>query len=367
MGRTGAIIWKEFLHILRDPKTLALIVMMPVMQLIIYGYAIDTDVKHMSTIVLNEDQTPLSRRLVDSLVQSSYYDIDFVADSIGDIRQSLDLGRAKVGLHIPPHFTRDLLSGKGAQLQMLIDGTDSNPANTAMNTSQAIINNFLLKENILPVVNVPLQYRPRMWYNPDLKSSYFFIPGVVGLLLQLLIPMITGTAVVREKERGNLEQLLVTPIRPYELILGKLIPYLMIGLVIATTVLVAARFLFVLPVRGSPMLLFLLTSLYLMVCLGLGLLASTVAENQQQAAQIIMFFAAPSVLLSGFIFPRENMPYLIHLIGYGIPLTFFVKIIRGILLKGLHFYQLITETGALVFMSMLALSFSIFKFRKRLK
>ncbi|MCB1214060.1 MAG: ABC transporter permease [Deltaproteobacteria bacterium] len=367
MRRTGAIIWKEFLHILRDPKTLALIVIMPVMQLTIYGYAINTDVKHMSTIVFNEDQTPLSRRLIDSLVESSYFDIEFEAKSLKDISDSLDLGKAKVGFHIPPHFAQDMLSGKGTQLQLLIDGTDSNPANTAMNTSQALINNFLLKEKILPVATVPLQYRPRMWYNPDLKSSYFFIPGVVGLLLQLLIPMITGTAVVREKERGNLEQLLVTPIRPYELILGKLIPYLMIGLVIATTVLVAARFLFDLPVRGSPLLLFLLTSLYLMVCLGLGLLASTIADNQQQAAQIIMFFAAPSVLLSGFIFPRENMPYLIHLIGYGIPLTFFVKIIRGILLKGLHFYQLFTESGALMLMAILALGFSILKFKKRLK
>lgn len=367
MGRTGAVIWKEFLHIIRDPKTLALVVMMPVMQLVIYGYAIDTDVKHLSTIVLNEDQSPLSRRLVDSLVQSSYYDIDFKADSLKDIRTSLDLGKAKVGLHIPPNFARNLLSGNGAELQMLIDGTDSNPANTAMNTSQAIINNFLLKENIIPEQSVPLEYRPRMWYNPDLKSAYFFIPGVVGLLLQLLIPMITATAVVREKERGNLEQLLVTPIHPYELILGKLIPYLMIGLVIATTILVAAWFLFDLPVRGSSLLLFLLTSLYLMVCLGLGLFASTVAENQQQAAQIIMFFAAPSVLLSGFIFPRENMPFLIHLIGYAIPLTFFVKIIRGILLKGLHFYQLMPETGALMLMAVLALTFSIIKFRKRLK
>lgn len=367
MGRTGAIVWKEFLHIIRDPKTLALIVMMPVMQLIIYGYAIDTDVKHMSTILLNEDQSPLSRRLVDSMVQSSYFDINFKTQSLQEVRKALDRGMAKVGIHIPPNFARDLLSGNGAQLQVLIDGTDSNPANTAMNTSQAIMNNFLLKENIIPPQSVPLEYRPRMWYNPDLKSAYFFIPGVVGLLLQLLIPMITGSAVVREKERGNLEQLLVTPIRSYELILGKLIPYLMIGLVIGATILIAARFLFDLPVRGSPMLLFLLTSLYLMVCLGLGLFASTVADNQQQAAQIIMFFAAPSVLLSGFIFPRENMPFLIHLIGYAIPLTFFVKIIRGILLKGLHFYELMPETGALLLMAALALTFSIVKFRKRVK
>ena len=236
-----------------------------------------------------------------------------------------------------------------------------------MNTSQAILSDFLSRENLVSAQVIPLDYRPRMWYNPDLKSAYFFIPGVVGLVLQLLIPMITGSAVVREKERGNIEQLLVTPIRSYELILGKLIPYLLIGLIIAGTVLGAASFLFGLPVRGSPLTLFLLTGLYLMVCLGLGLLASTVADNQQQAAQIIMFFAAPSVLLSGFIFPRENMPLPIYLISYAIPLTFFVKIIRGILLKGLSFSELLPQTGALLLMAILVLTFSIVKFQKRLK
>ncbi len=367
MRRTYAILWKEFLHILRDPKTLILIIMMPIMQLTIYGYGINTDVKHIRTILYNEDQSPLSRRLVDAFVQSSYFDVSDTAHSMGEIRQALDVGGAKVGMHIPPEFTRDLLSGKMGKLQVLIDGTDSNPANTAVNTSQAILNDFLIRENLLPAGQIPLDYRPRMWYNPDLKSAYFFIPGVVGLLLQLLIPMITSTAVVREKERGNIEQLLVTPIHPYELIIGKLIPYLLIGLVIAGTVLMGAKFLFDLPVRGSPLTLFLLTSLYLMVCLGLGLLASTVADNQQQAAQIIMFFAAPSVLLSGFIFPRENMPWPIFLIGYGIPLTYYVKIIRGILLKGLLFTDLLPEVGALALMVFLALLFSIIKFRKRIK
>lgn len=367
MFRIRAIIWKEFLHIIRDPKTLALIIMMPVMQLIIYGYGIDTDVKHLSTILFDEDQTALSRRLVDTLEQSSYFDVDWRARSQDEIRRALDRGKAKVGIHIPPDFTKNLLSGNGAQLQLVIDGTDSNPANTAMNTSQAILNEFLLRENLVPAQVMPLNYRPRMWYNPDLKSAYFFIPGVVGLVLQLLIPMITGSAVVREKERGNIEQLLVTPIKSYELIIGKLIPYLLIGLVIAGTVLSAASFLFGLPVRGSPLTLFLLTGLYLMVCLGLGLFASTLAENQQQSSQIIMFFAAPSVLLSGFIFPRENMPLPIYLLSFVIPLTFFVKIIRGILLKGLGFAELLPETGALALMAVTVLTLSIVKFHKRMK
>ncbi len=366
MHRIRAIIWKEFIQILRDPKTLTLIVVMPVMQLMIYGYGIDTDVKHLSTVLLNEDQSPLTRRMVQAFEQSAYFDINYVTQSEKEIRRLLDRGIAKVGIHIPPDFTRQLWAGYNPKLQMVIDGTDSNPANTALNTGQAIVNDFLQREGLTPVTVTPLDFRPRMWYNPDLKSSYFLVPGVVGLLLMLLIPMITSSAVVREKERGNLEQLLVTPIRPYELILGKLIPYLMIGLVIAATMLTTAHFLFKLPMRGSGLLLFLLTSVYLMVCLGLGLFASTVAENQMQASQIIMFFAAPSVLLSGFIFPRETMPKIIYYIGDIIPLTFFVKIIRGIILKGLSASDMVTEIAALVTMAVAILTLSILKFHKRL-
>jgi drug efflux transport system permease protein len=366
MGRIRAIIQKEFLHVLRDPKTLGLIVLMPMVQLMLYGYAINTDVKHISTILFNEDQSAMSRRLVDAFVQSSYFDINYIAGSDREIHEALDRGRAKVGLHIPPDFTRKIFAGLNAELQLLIDGTDSNPANTALNTSQAIVSVFMAQEGLIPPQIHPLEFRPRLWYNPDLKSSYFLVPGVVGLLLQLLIPMVTATAVVREKERGNIEQLLVTPIRPYELIVGKLIPYLVIGLVIATTVLTTARFLFHIPLRGSPLTLFALTNLYLMVCLGLGLFASTVADNQQQAGQLIMFFAAPSILLSGFFFPRETMPKIVYYIGDCIPLTFFLKIIRGILLKGLGFWDLLPQIGALATMAVVVLTLSVLKFHKRL-
>jgi len=366
MHRIRAIIWKEFIQLFRDPKTLGLIIFMPVMQLMIYGYGINTDVKHLHTALYDEDQTPLSRRLVQALVQSSYFDVVEAVHSDGEMRVALDRGRVKAGLHIPPDFTRKLLSGIGGELQMLIDGTDSNPANTALNTSQAIVNSFLVEEGLINATVEPIEFRPRLWYNPDLKSSYFLVPGVIGLLLMLLIPMITSSAVVREKERGNLEQLLVTPIRPYELILGKLIPYLLVGLFIATTMLVAGTFLFQLPLRGSPLLLFLLTGLYMMVCLGLGLLASTLAENQMQASQMIMFFAAPSILLSGFFFPRETMPKAIYLLGDIIPLTFFVRIIRGIVLKGLDFYDLWQDVAVLALMATVVLTLSVLKFHKRL-
>src|SRR5262249_48389957 len=237
---------------------------------------------------------------------------------------------------------------------------------TALNTSQAIVTAFLQREGLVTATVNPIEFRPRMWYNPDLKSSYFLVPGVVGLLLMILIPMITSSAVVRGKERGNVEQLLVTPIRSYELILGKLIPYMLVGLIIALTILTTARFLFGLPMRGSPVLLFLLTGLFIMVCLGIGLFASTTADNQMQASQIIMIFIAPSILLSGFFFPRETMPKPIYLLGNLIPLTFFLRIIRGIILKGLHLTDLWMEVGVLSLMATIVLTLSILKFHKRL-
>ncbi len=397
MKNIWAIAVKEFLHIIRDQRTLILIVFMPFVQLMIYGYAVNTDVKHLATVVYDEDQTFLSRRLIETFHQSAYFDIielAFVKENspspigfIDDIRrfgvgkkklnnqtvsspkllyQALDRGKAKAGLLIPPQFTKDLLSGRGAKLQLLIDGTDSNPANAALSTSQAIVTAFMQKEKFIPVVVAPVDFRVRLWYNPDLKSSFFMVPGLVGFLLQLIIPMITATAIVREKEQGNIEQLLVTPIKPYELMIGKLIPYVCIGMVIAATTIATAHFLFHIPIRGNLLTLFFLTLLFLTVCLGIGLLASTIADNQQQATQVIMFFVAPSILLSGFIFPRETMPLPVYYLGYLIPLTYFVKIARGIILKGLGFFDLWDQVVPLVIMTAVILWLSVVRFKKRL-
>ena len=361
-----AIVQKEILHILRDRRTLILVVAMPLFQLMIYGYAINTDVKHLATALYDEDRTPLSRRLVSAFEQSSYFDIKYRVTSQEEVRKLIDRGKVKVGIHIAPDFSKNLLAGRNPSLQLMIDGTDSNPANTALNTGQSIILSFVQKENLVPVQVLPIDYRPRLWYNPDLKSSFFMVPGLVGLLLQLLVPMITATAIVREKEKGNIEQLLVTPIKPYEIIFGKLIPYVFVGIFIATLVVSTAHFLFFVPIRGNPITLFVLTVLFITVCLGLGLFASTIADNQQQAAQIIMFFAAPSILLSGFIFPRENMPFPIHELSYLIPLTYFLKIARGIILKGLGYADLLPQIIPLLVMAAVILTISVKKFHKRL-
>lgn len=367
MRNIKAIAVKEFIHIIRDKRTLGLIVAMPFIQLMIYGYAVNTDVKHLATVVYDEDQTSLSRRLIESFSESAYFDIKDKVRSPAALRSALDRGRAKAGLLIPPHFTRHLLSGRQAKVQLIIDGTDSTPANVALNSSQAIMTSFMHKEGLLPASVSPIDFRPRLWYNPDLKSSFFMVPGLVGFLLQLLIPMITATAIVREKERGNIEQLLVTPIKAYELIIGKLIPYIAIGMVIALSIVLVANLLFHIPIRGNPLTLLVLTLLFLTVCLGIGLLASTVADNQQQATQVVMFFVAPSILLSGFIFPRETMPLPIFYMGYIIPLTYFVKIARGIILKGLGFSDLWEQIIPLLVMAVIILGVSIKRFHKRLQ
>jgi ABC-2 type transport system permease protein len=367
MKNIWAIAYKEFIHIFRDRRTLHLIVFMPFIQLMMYGYAINTDVKHIATVVYDEDQTYLSRRLIESFQQSRYFHFVKKVHTHKELYQAIDRGKAKAGLLIPPNFTKNVLSGKGANVQFLIDGTDSTPANVAMNASQAIVGMFMQNEGLIPVAVTPIDFRPRLWYNPDLKSSFFMVPGLIGLLLQMLIPMVTATAIVREKERGNIEQLLVTPIKPFELMAGKIIPYIFVGLFISLMVIAVAQILFHIPIKGNPFTLLLLTFLFLTVCLGIGLLASSVADNQQQATQIIMFFIAPSILLSGFIFPRETMPHIVYFIGYFIPLTYFVVIVRGIFLKGLGLFDLWDQVLPLLFLAIFILGLSVSRFHKRLE
>lgn len=366
MRNIKAISIKEVIHIMRDRRTLMMVIFMPLMQVLIYGFGINTDVKHLSTYVYDQDRTYLSRRLIASFEHSDYFRVMNKSNDIHDVRQALDKGKAQVGLVIPPNFSADVLKRKTAELQMLIDGTDSTPANVAMNSSQAIISNFMQAEGLVTVNMLPIDFRPRLWYNPDLKSTFFMLPGLIALVLHLIVPMVTANAIVREKEQGNIEQLLVTPIKPYELIIGKILPYIGVGLIISVSIILAIHFIFQVPIRGNLIDLFLLTLLYLVVCLGIGLWASTIAQNQQQASQIVMFFAMPSILLSGFIFPRETMPLWVHHIGYFLPMTYFLKIVRGILLKGMALIDLLAHVWPLLLMAAVVIVFSINRFSKRM-
>ncbi len=366
MGRLFAIIQKEMRHLLRDKRTLGMITIMPLLQVLIYGFAIDVDVKHLRMAVQDEDRTPLSRRLIAQFAQTGYFDIATEVQDPKTLQQQLDRGHVKAALHIPPDFAKDLYAGRHSRLQMLIDGTDSTPASVALNTGQAIVTAFMQREGLVPMTVVPIEYHPRLWYNPDLKSAYFFVPGLVGFLLMFIIPMLTATSIVREKEGGTIEQLLVTPVQPWEIIVGKMLPYLGIGVIMATLILSAAYLVFGVPIRGNLFTLYSLILVFLIAYLGIGLLASAVAHTQQQATQTVMLLMTPSVLLSGFIFPRESMPWSIAWIGNLIPLTYFLKIVRGIVLKGLGFADLWDQILPLAGMAVLVIVLSVRKFHKRL-
>ncbi len=366
MRNIKAVAIKEVIHILRDRRTLMMVIFMPIMQVMIYGFGINTDVKHLRTYVYDQDRTYLSRRLVAAFEHSDYFSIKAQSNDIHSVRYAIDKGKAQAGLVIPPNFSVDVLKHKTTQVQLLIDGTDSTPANVAMNSSQAIVSNFMQQEKLIAVGVMPIDFRPRLWYNPDLKSTFFMLPGLIALVLHLIVPMVTANAIVREKEHGNIEQLLVTPIKPYELIIGKILPYIVVGMIIATSIILAIHFMFQVPIRGSLIDLFFLTLVYLIVCLGIGLWASTIAQNQQQASQIVMFFAMPSILLSGFIFPRETMPVWVHHLGYLLPMTYFLKIVRGIILKGMTAFDLMSQIWPLLLMAAGVIIFSINRFSKRM-
>ncbi len=366
MRRLWAVMRKEFIHIVRDRRTLVFILFIPAFELTLYGYAIKVDIKHIRTAVLNEDGYRLSREFIDAFRQSGYFDVALTLSRPQEMQGLLDRGEVKAVLHIPPDFTHKVLRGEGAQVQMLVDGTDPNPAQAALSNSAVIAAAFQAKFNSQKVIMERIDFRPRLWYNPDLRSAWFMVPGLLGLILMMLVPAMTANAIVREKERGNLEQLLVTPIKPHEFILGKILPYIAIGMLITVIIVVAGWALFQVPVRGNVLTLMSLALFFLIGCLSMGILLSTLAENQNQANQMIMFVAVPSVLLSGFVFPREGMPFFAQAIGYVIPLTYFLKILRGVLLKGVGWVDLWPQIWPLCLFGISMVGLSIRKFRKNL-
>lgn len=366
MRRIKAVMFKEILHILRDRRTLGFLLFVPVFEMALYGYAIKVDIKHIHTAVLNEDGHRPSRDFVDVFRRSSYFDIVRTLRRPQDMQPILDRGEVKAVLHIPSDFSQRVLRREGARVQMLIDGTDPNPAQAALANGAVIADVFERSFDPRKVPARRIDFRPRLWYNPDLRSSWFMVPGLLGLILMMLIPGMTASAIVREKERGNLESLLATPIRPYEFIIGKILPYIAIGMLVTISIVFAGWALFGVPVRGNFITLLVLALLFLIGCLSMGILLSTLAENQNQANQMIMLVAIPSILLSGFIFPREAMPAVAREFGYLIPMTYFLKILRGVLLKGTGFAELWPQIWPLCLFACAMVGLSILKFRKKL-
>ncbi|MFZ5651641.1 MAG: ABC transporter permease [Bacillota bacterium] len=368
MSRLLAILQKEFLQMFRDRLTIGMVFMIPLVQLLLFGYAIQTEVKHIPTVVFDQSLSADSREMVDAFKASGYFDVTGVAGSYREVTQMIDSGRAKVGIIFPPDFAVKLKRGETAQVQVLVDASDSMVSNSAIATANSI---GLLKSQKIVFMKAglkepPYDIRVRPWYNPDGVTAYYMVPAILGIIVTMTMVMMTSIAIVRERERGTLEQLIVTPIRPFELMIGKIIPNIALGYTQITVALLVGSLVFDVPIRGSLLELYLLTLFFITASLGLGILISNIAKNQMQAFQMSFFVLLPSILLSGFLFPREAMPVIIQYIGNLIPLTYYLVIIRGIVLKGIGFGYLIPQVTALLVFSVLLLAISIAKFKKKI-
>ncbi len=363
-----AIISKEIIHILNDRLTLSLALLIPAIQLIIYGFAIDMDVKHIKTAVLDFDKTNYSRVIVEKLRNSQYFNIKYFSESEEELSSNIVDGKVKVGFIIPKNFQSDVLLTNPTQIQILVDGSDSSIAQQASNTGSLIIQNFSLMtlEKKIGISTNFIEPRTRVLFNPDLKSANFMIPGLLGVIMQIITTFLTALAIVREKEKGTLEQLMVTPVGHGALLIGKLIPYAVIGILQFTIVIVVMTLLFKVPIHGSFLLLCILSMLFLFTSLSIGLFISTHAENFSQTQQLLQLIIIPSILLSGFIFPRENMPFIMYIIGYFIPLTYFLEILRGIILRGAGFMSLLHNIIPLTLYGVLVLAYAVRRFKKQI-
>ncbi len=368
MHRILAVLKKEFLQMRRDRMTLGMIFMIPLVQLLLFGYAIQTEVRHISTVVFDQSLSSESRDMLASFTASGYFDITYVADSYDEVNKMIDSGKAKVGIIFPPDFAKNVNKGASAQVQVLVDASDNMVANQAIAIANSI--GLIKSQNVIAqkigVEKLPYDIRVRPWYNPDGITAYYMVPAILGIVVTMTMVLITSMGIVRERERGTLEQLMVTPIKSWELMLGKIIPYIVLGYLQITVALIIGTMVFGVPIRGSLLELYLLTLFFITASLGLGILISNVAKTQMQAMQMGFFVMLPSILLSGFMFPRDAMPRFIYYLSNLIPLTYYLDIIRGIVLKGIGFNYLIGQVVSLLVFTVVLLVASTLKFKKKI-
>ena len=376
-----AICLKEFSHIRRQPATLVFLLIVPVIQTLIFGYAIETQIENVPTVVYNLDGRRYSHHLVEAFVNTRKFQVIDDVHNEESFRRALTSGRVKVGIKIPPDYSDRLVRGKQVAVQVLIDGSDSQVATTALNAANLLGVNLSIgiakssaeaaqagpSRDPTGKPALPIEMRPRLLYNPDLDSSHFFVPGLVGIILQLVTLFLTSFAIVREREMGTLEQLFVTPVGRAGLMLGKLSPYAILGFVETLIVLSVMVYVFGVPIHGSIPLLLGLSCLFLVCSLGLGLFVSTLARTQVAALMFAFMIMLPSVLLSGFMFPRSEMPPIIHAVTYAIPVTYFIEVLRGVVLRGSDFLDLIPSVVGLGICTVVILALSIARFRKQLE
>jgi len=354
---------KEVLHILRDPRSLYLAIILPIILLILFGYAITFDVRHIPIGIVDEDNSFLSRELISRLEGSEYFDLLYIMSPSTEFEKLLDEGKVKVLLVIPKNFSRDIQQEKDTPLQLLIDGSDNNTAQIALGYTSGIIldfsSNILLerldKQGALLKPGIPpIDIRPTVWYNSDLRSENFIVPGLIAVVMIILAAMSTSLTIAREWETGTMEQLISTPAKPLEIIIGKLLPYFFLGLIQISFVILIGTFIFKVPLRGNIFYLFCVSGVFLVCGSGIGLLISAATRSQQLAFMLsIIFTLLPSFILSGFIFPISSMPRIIQLFTYLVPAKYFLIIIRGIFLKGNGLATLWPETLSLVVLALI--------------
>jgi ABC-2 type transport system permease protein len=362
------MLWKELVQLRRDRLTLGMMLGIPAIQLALFGYAIQTEVRHLPTVVLDESRTAESRRLIEVFRNSGNFDIVQSVDSREAMRDLIEDGRASAALVIPPDYLRRLKRDRGAEAQIIVDAADPLASSSALSgATQAGVARATELVRAAGGRPPPLQVRVRPWYNPGLRSAVYIVPGIIGVLLSLTLVLITSMAIVRERERGTFEQLIVTPIDKTSLMLGKILPFLLIGYIQISVILVLGWLLFRVPMLGSLPLLYLLSFAFIVASLALGLLMSTMVRSQVQAMQLSFMFLLPNILLSGFMFPRQAMPALAQWIGAALPLTYFLTILRGVLLKGVGLEHLWPEALALCGFAGGLVALSVIRFHKTIE
>jgi len=374
-GRVRFLFVKELIQVLRDKRMRVVLIFPPLFQLIIFGYAANLDVKHIRTAVRDLDQSVDSRELIARLESSKYFDMVAYPQTPKEIEDLVKKGDITICIEIPTGFSRKMKKGDTAAVQIILDGTESNTAMIALGYMGQIISDYsntvllkrLNRSGMIGFEEVGVEIEPRTWFNPNLESRYFYVPGVIASIAFLIPIILTAQAIVREREIGTLEQIMVTPIRSWELMVGKTIPFAAIGLLDAMMIAMIGVFWFEVPLRGNPLVLLLGNLLFLMSSVGVGLFISTISSTQQQAQISTFFFMMPAFILSGFAFPIENMPEWLQYVTYINPLRYFIIIIRGVFLKGIGLDILWPEILALAILGGLMILFSSLRFQKRLK
>jgi ABC-2 type transport system permease protein len=372
--RLFAIMRKEFIQIARDARTLVIALLIPVMQLFMLGYAATNDVRNLPMVVFDQDRSAAAREFLDAFRASDYFRLQYDVNSEAEIHRLIERGEARVGLIIPPGYGADIQAERQTEVLFVFDGSDATATKTALAAAQQIGNQHateiqmaqLERDGLADLVRLPIEIRTQVWYNPDLEDAYFMIPGLIGQILYTITAILTAVAIVRERERGTIEQLIVTPIRPWELIVGKITPYVLIALFDTLEALFIGSWWFGVPIRSNLGLVLLLSGLFLITSLGIGLLASSSAHTQQEAMITVFATLLPAIMLSGYLFPIEAMPRWLQWISAAIPLTYYLNIIRALLLKGVGVAAIQKDILILLCFGVVLIGAASLRFRKRL-